>query len=356
MPKLPGKAFSRYALREKSNHGRYATPELRYQADRSKHVLGLRFATMDWARLREIVDIHLRIRGYRAGSRLVYKQVLLDLERKLPCQPGQLTTEILRRHLGSLARGGATPYWMASTISVIRSVFDRLGNRGIALGIRTPRRPQRLPEILSRRDVKGIFQALPTYRDRLMVGLMYGCGLRVQEIRALRWKHVDVSQRTIAVPGPRSRSIKLPKLLEPLLAQGATVCPPAEHVLPGNTAGRPLSGRMMALIVRRAAEVAGIEIPVTCLMLRHAYAAHALEQGVNIRQLQADLGHRQIETTMRYERPLRLEAGAASCELEISPAPLQSLSADEYAMSQRLRCDGALRLTRARRATSASKV
>jgi site-specific recombinase XerD len=76
-----------------------------------------------------------------------------------------------------------------------KSVFDKLADRTVAAGIHTPKRPFHLQEVLSAGEITRLIESAPTLRDRLMIGLMYGCGLQVGEFCNLRWRVIDVARR-----------------------------------------------------------------------------------------------------------------------------------------------------------------
>jgi integrase/recombinase XerD len=160
-----------------------------------------------------------------------------------------------------------------------------------------------LPEVLGREDIAAILEAASCFRDRMIVGFLYGCGLKIGELRRLRWRDLDLEQCSVQIddrPGSAARVLPLPQLLLPLLREGIRHCPPQYPVLAGARDGSPLSARRIQVIVRRAAEDAGILKPVTAMTLRHSYAVHALEAGSNVREVQEALGHRFVQSTMRY--------------------------------------------------------
>ena len=88
-------------------------------------------------------------------------------------------------------------------ISVLRTVFDKLGGQELMEGIRTPKRGWQLPVILSESEVAQVLGAAPTLRDQLLLGLMYGCLLKVGEACSLRWGDFDVAAGAVRVRGVR---------------------------------------------------------------------------------------------------------------------------------------------------------
>jgi integrase/recombinase XerD len=245
------------------------------------------------------VDYELRRRGYTQGSRQVYGSVLRAMQAGLACAPSEVTAHGVNAYLSKLVDIGASTHWISSNISVLRTVFDGIGDRCVTRHLCTPRRPKTLPHILTRAQVRALLISTGNYRDKLLIGLLYGCGLRTSELLGLRWKQVNAKRRLIVVGDP-PRSVSWPMSLGPLLKAGVRSCPGQAFVIAGIHPHKPLSKRMPHLIVRNAGVRAGIQVPVTCLQLRQAHAVHALESGANLRELQARLGFKHISSLVPY--------------------------------------------------------
>ena len=195
---------------------------------------------------------------------------------------------------------------------MLRTVFDHLAGMSVCASLVTPKRPQHLPHIIGRPDVLRILAAADTPRDQLLLGLLYGCGLKVAEVCALKWADIDTVNGQLRVGTDRTaRSVSIPSRLLPLLARGVAICAATDHVFRGNRAGAHLSPRMAEYVLRKAAKLAGIETPVCCMTLRHSYAVHSLQDGATIREVQYALGLRNIHSAMLYLRCL-VPAGAVS--------------------------------------------
>jgi hypothetical protein len=187
-------------------------------------------------------------------------------------------------------------------ISVLRSVFDKLAGQTLTRHFTTPKRALTLPEILSRNEIHALLAAADTTRDQLLLGLLYGCGLKLSELRHLTWADIDTGRLHIRPTCGEPRILEIPSELVSVLDYGKSRCQPADYLFQGRYGGAPLSTRMIELIIRRASHAAKILKPVTAMTLRHTYAVHCLENGETIRALQEALGHEDIKTTMRYNR------------------------------------------------------
>lgn len=98
-----------------------------------------------------------------------------------------ITRENVRCYLELLVDGGAGSSWVGVHLSAIRTAFDKMCGRTVTLGLKTPRRPKRLPVVLSVNEVMRVLQAAPSLRDKLLLGLMFAIGSRVSETVRLRW-------------------------------------------------------------------------------------------------------------------------------------------------------------------------
>ena len=282
-------------------------------------------AKQEWRRVWNLVAMELRRRGYAGASVQAYQSILRGFYRFCRDAPGATTARGVRAYLDSLVSREMSWIWVGMNISVLRAVFDKLGGMSVTRGLRTPKRPKALPTVLNRSETRQLLAAAPTVRDQLLLGLLYGCGLKVAEACGLRWRDIEMGRSVLTVHfarGRRTRRVDLPPDLLPVLTLGVERCAPHEYVFPGRYAGRALSTRMAELIVRHARDAAGVIKPVTSMTLRHTFAVHCLEDGVDVRALQEALGHGSTATTRRYESCLvpvgvvspldRLRCGAGS--------------------------------------------
>jgi len=185
------------------------------------------------------------------------------------------------------------------------------------------KKPKCLPAVLSRSEVVQLFEALPDNRLRLLVRASYACGLRISETVRLRVGDIDSSRMVVQVrqaKGQKDRQLPLsPLLLEELRAYWRRYHP-ADWFFPGLKPGQPVGitgvQRQFKAVVRRL----GWTKKVGMHTLRHSYATHQLEAGVDLLTLQRLLGHSNFQTTARY---LHLSTD----HLQRAPSPLDALVA-----------------------------
>jgi len=282
---------------------------------------------LNWSNLWTLVQRQLLIQGYQRGTRIQYRQILRKIRNYSGAErPGLITTEVIQTYLHELARQHCSASWISTNISVCRTIFDKLGGMQLCTRFITPKRPLHLPEILTNDEIDRMIAHAPTLRDRLIIGLLYGCGLRVGELCHLQWQHVDLESQLLHIHHRSGihRDVAIPQALDGILSQGVAICPPASFIFPGAKAGAPLSTRTIERMVKHVAATATVGRPVSCMTLRHAYAIQCLRNGTNIRALQQCLGHKSVKTTLRYQRcippPCRPAApGRAGSPLPASP-------------------------------------
>jgi integrase len=170
------------------------------------------------------------------------------------------------------------------------------------LEVTLPKRPQRIPGLLTRAEVAVILEACVKPRERTMLTVCYGCGLRLAEVLALRVADIDGERKLLRIEqgkGAKDRLVPLsPTLLEELRAYWR-LYRPHELLFPGRTGG-PLSPTLLQKAYTQAKRRSGVTKVGGLHALRHAYATHQLAAGLQVERLQRLMGHRSIQTTLRY--------------------------------------------------------
>ncbi|SFF13678.1 Site-specific recombinase XerD [Sulfitobacter brevis] len=175
------------------------------------------------------------------------------------------------------------------------------------------REPDRVPLVLSQKEIKRILAMALSLKARVMLSLAYGCGLRAGEVVRLKVGDIDSPQQIIRIvqsKGRKDRNVMLPSDILGLLrawwkerptGQDKDVSAPERVLFPGY-GGKHLSARQLSRLFKETAREAGISKRVTLHTSRHSFATHLLERGVDIRVIQALLGHSKLTTTARYAR------------------------------------------------------
>ena len=303
--------------------------------------------------LRKIVR-EMKIRFYQPKTIKQYRNALAGFLRWFGAKPHRVTSEDVRDYLELLVDGGGGSSVVGTTLSAIRTAFDKMCGRQVTLGLATPRRPKRLPSVPSQKEVRLLLEAAPSLRDKLLIGLMYATGVRVSEVVRLRWRDIDFDRRTVSIwqgKGRVDRQVMLPESFESLLKQlseqfqGEDYLFPAESVRnrhrKQNASRRHLSPRTVERVVERAVQVAGIKKHLTPHSMRHGFASHLLESGTDIRFIQKLLGHAKLETTTIYTKVAVLRDGKIKSPIDAlaKPASLAGNSSQVERPVGSLKCD-----------------
>lgn len=166
-----------------------------------------------------------------------------------------------------------------------------------------PRSEDKLPNVLSKVEVQRILTHTGNLKHKLMLSIAYGCGLRAGEVLALHARHIDRERGCVHIhlaKGFKDRIVPFPGVLVPLLDNYLAAYPHSQYLFEGDKPGSQYSPRSLQQIIKKSVILAGIDKPVTMHWLRHSFATHLLEAGVDVRYIQVILGHKQLKTTEIY--------------------------------------------------------
>ena len=220
--------------------------------------------------------------------------------------PDTATSEDVRRFQLHLAKQPFGVPTVNAAISALRFLFNiTLDRPELARALTTLHQPRKAPIVLSQDEMVRLIEAAPGLKYKAAFGVAYGAGLRVSEVVALKVSDIDSQRMTLRVEqgkGQRDRYVMLsPQLLE-WLRDWWRVARPRGWLFPGKDPINPMTDRHLCRVVSAAAREAGLAKRVSPHTLRHSFATHLLEQGVDIRVIQVLLGHAKLETTALYTR------------------------------------------------------
>ncbi len=188
-------------------------------------------------------------------------------------------------------------------INAIKFYFEKVLRKARQVyEIERPRKEKILPDVLSKDEVGAILKATENLKHKTLLSTIYSCGLRRGELINLRVDDVDSKRMMIKISGAKGkkdRYVQLSEGLLNLLRQYYTEYKPGLWLFEGQKGGQ-YTASSIANVLKVAAEKAAIQKRVYPHMLRHSFATHQLEQGVDIRYIQAWLGHESVKTTQRY--------------------------------------------------------
>jgi site-specific recombinase XerD len=181
---------------------------------------------------------------------------------------------------------------------------DTLREPEVMQGFRWPRRDGTLPTVLSGTEISLLLSHIPSVKYRALFMLDYGAGLRGFEACQLRVADIDSQRMLLHVrrgKGRKDRYVMLsPRLLEALRTYFRAERPTGEYLFPGQKPDSHITPRSVRQTIAKAREACGMQKKVTPHTLRHSFATHLLELGVDLRVIQFMLGHKSVQSTARY--------------------------------------------------------
>lgn len=237
---------------------------------------------------------------------------------KMALHFGQLPTELdedqINDYLHLMQQEHKTPSesYFKFTVYGLRYAFRISGLKEARVALPSIKREKKLPVVLSRDEVKRLMKTPNLLKHRVLIGLLYGCGLRCFEVRNLKLPDLDFDRKMLHVrkgKGKKDRYVPLCDLLiKGLKAYIEAECPVdwlfnGKQPVEGRTGGAfdsRYSQKGVQWAVNEARKAAGIIKPMTVHTLRHTYATHLLEEGLDIMSIKELLGHECIDTTLIY--------------------------------------------------------
>jgi integrase/recombinase XerD len=232
-------------------------------------------------------------------------------------QPEEISTQDIKNFLADRMSDKAT----SSTIlflAAIKYSYSIILGKDPTAGVKRPKNEKKIPIVLTKEEVLKLIEGAQTKKSRLMIQTLYSSGLRVSEIVNLKNQDLDFNENIGWVrsgKGKKDRMFIISKKLSNKLKKFTEKRPDWKYVFSEN---KPLSTRNIQKIIQKASFKAGINKRVSPHTMRHSYATHLLENGVDIRKIQILLGHSSLSTTERYTH-------VSSSELKKISSPFDSL-------------------------------
>lgn len=247
----------------------------------------------------------MQIRNYSLRTIKTYVSMLSGLSRYYKISPDQLTTQQLKDFLAYRVQ---QQHVSVSTVNQIIGAWrllqvDVLNRKWEEFQIKRPIKEKKLPHVLSRKEALKLIYVLPNVKHRTLLTLAYTTGLRRSELLDLKPEHIDGDQhhlRVVAGKGHKQRLVPVSDTILTMLRDYYKSYLPITYLFEGQQPGQKYSETSFANITKRAARVAGIKKKVSPHILRHSFASHMLEKGVNLKKLQLMLGHNSMRTTTIY--------------------------------------------------------
>jgi site-specific recombinase XerD len=255
------------------------------------------------------LEIEIRARKYSPKTRQSYIYYNIELCRWLQKPPEEVNNGDIKRYLAFLEE---TKQQSAATLNLNLSAFKffyrNVMKRDTVCEQKRPRHDKRLPVVFSKYEIKKIFDSVQNNKHRHLLMIAYASGLRVSEVVKLKCENVDFSRkviRVIAGKGRKDRDTIMSVMTIETLKQYYTQYDITDWLFPGAYPNRHISIRSAQHIFEHALKKAKIEKRASIHSLRHTFATHLLEGGIDISYIGELLGHKSITTTVRYTQVAR---------------------------------------------------
>jgi site-specific recombinase XerD len=191
-----------------------------------------------------------------------------------------------------------------SKINALKFYYEQvLGREKFFWEIPRPKKHSLLPKVISKERIADLINSIENVKHKTIIMLTYACGLRVSEVVSLRVKHIDGQRRTIFIEkgkGKKDRVVSLSPNMLIMLREYYKQYQPKDYLFEGQFENEHLSERSIQQVIKKAKIKAGISQDGSMHMLRHSFATHLLDKGIDVVFIQKLLGHNSIKTTLGY--------------------------------------------------------
>lgn len=255
--------------------------------------------------LRQKMSDAMRMRGLSVRTQRSYVESVAGLARyyrRCPSRLGRGEVEAYFKYL--VLERALSPSTCRVHFHGVRFLYEQvLGWSALAWNVTLPKRPQRIPELLTRTEVARIIAHAANPKHRALLQTCYGCGLRVSEAVGLQVRDIDSERKQLRVEqgkGSKDRMVLLSEGMVLALRAYWQLYRPSSWLFSAACPTEPMKVRTAQRAFDTAKRRAGVDKVGGIHSLRHAYATHQLEGGLAVHVLQKMLGHRGLDTTMRY--------------------------------------------------------
>ena len=256
------------------------------------------------ANLIEIIVQEMKLRNYSVHTIKAYTTVVSQLYTYTQKPPRDLSHEEIKSFLLNLHEKGRSSQTLSLAANAINFLYTQISKKENFSKLRHPKHSQKLPIVLSRNEIQMLLNTINNSKHRLLLSLAYGSGLRISEVLDLKVQDLDLQEKTIHIKqakGRKDRITVLPESSLPLLEAHMLHKNSQDFIFQSQKGGK-LSIRSAQKIFENARKKAHIQKPATFHSLRHSFATHLLENGVDVRYVQELLGHANIRTTQLYTK------------------------------------------------------
>jgi site-specific recombinase XerD len=278
--------------------------------------------------LRQRVTEDMQVRNLAPNTQQSYLQQISLFARHFRKSPEALGPEDIRSYQVYLTNEKKlAPGSITIAVAALRFLYRITLHKDWAFQevIPAPKKPQKLPIVLSPEEVMQFLGAVTSPKHRVILTTCYAAGLRISEVVVLKPPAIDSKRMVLRVEqgkGRKDRYVMLSSKLLVTLRDWWRLEKPQHWLFPGNKPGQHITKDAVEDACQNARRLCHIPKPITPHSLRHAFAVHLLEQGTDVRTIQLLLGHRSLATTARYLRIATSKVCSTTSPLDLLPVPI----------------------------------
>jgi len=257
------------------------------------------------SKLRQLMLREMQLRHYSHRTIESYIASLIAISKYYNQSPANLTTEQIKDYLHYIiGHKHASRALVNQSISALKLLWvDVLGRTWEDMHVKRPRCSRELPVVFSKAEVAKMLSMTRNLKHRTCLSIGYSAGMRISEVCNLTPGDIDRTRMQIRIfhgKGSKTRYVPLAQNLPDLLDEYIHFYNPQDFFFEGQPKGTAISSSTLGVIFRKSVKLAGIQKKATFHTLRHSYATHLLEQGVNLKIIQQLLGHTSLKSTAIY--------------------------------------------------------
>jgi site-specific recombinase XerD len=252
--------------------------------------------------LLEIITQEMKLRNYSFKTIEAYTRVVKDIYNFYKKPPRDLSEQDIKDFLYSKQKQNLSSQTISLCANALNYLYTEIYHRQNYIKIRHPKQAKRLPVVLSREDIKAVINGTKNLKHKILLALTYAAGMRVSEVIRLKIYDIDLPALTLTIrqgKGKKDRISVISKNLIPELEQLMVGKKNDDYLFISERGGR-LTEATAQKVFYQALRREKIKKPATFHSLRHSFATHLLENGVDVRYVQELLGHANIRTTQIY--------------------------------------------------------
>jgi site-specific recombinase XerD len=263
---------------------------------------------------------HLKKGKYNSATISAYRNAIFVFYNHFRDYPqSKITDELISNYLVNLAENKNSRYDAIQTGKAIKLFYEVIFTKTLNLTASGKIKEEANIDLFSKSELVQLFGSIKNLKHRLLLMLVYNSGLKINEVINLEVKDIDLSNHTITIGHENSKKIRVLKLsanLNYLINSYLLKYNPTKYFFSGSGGESKYTSRNIQIFFQKALIEAGINKSATLNTLRHSFAVHALEMGMDVHLLQKILGHSNIQTTTHYQQYAKIKIDQAISPLE----------------------------------------